>query len=914
MSAPQQTPGPPRFGQLTYTSFDAPDRGRAGGGWQVKDVSDGVSAAEQEFMRAGVATRFDSPQALPQFPTPADIAARPRRLVYAPIETGGCYWHTVPAGADASGRPGNVFAHVVVDRAPDTSVRPIERWGSPDWLAPYGADAVAVAELPGSAPAPAGMIDRAAILDFLLDPGTWRVGVLGLLLDAVDQAMHGGPGVVLGCADAENAARWIGAVSHFMSPGAAQTFGWSTFDRSSTVVDTLSRGVHLACVPARDAVDALDGCVVLGETDTPDLGEWGGEPHRTATGQLVPVTAWSVLAQTVLVDPGSARRALDHQDTLAAAVGDRDLANSWPLAMAVLANPELHDALPEATAVVLAQSPDTLSAFPDELAVVAHVVDEHLPRNMSEAWRVVADWQHGGRPAPVVWDVAGRVLTYRALADREWIRAASPAEFALFAAWPPSEDLERAAEKAMSALVTSQAADPAATAHDAVKTLDLLLHAHLLGDSGRDLAAELLDRVVVPVLCDHEAGPALVAGLGAVGTDTCHLLQSAVVGHPDFAGRPLGTRLAPDVLRWLVDEVRVPTAEDLTAAPSRCAEPLCAIVADAVFSVVKSGTAVHRKAWEGYASLALWRVIYEASAGGWAPSDVDALVDAYAWTVAQWCELVGAFPDHVAPRFLLPVLVLEQWGSEVEMVVKHIDANRGGASTVSGAAHPVDALAVSWALIRAQDQWDRIDDPRLRRALERHGWPVLKDYGDACPAQLPQDLLVRLAVVAVAGFQFFPPHNGTYMPTMPASHVDALARAVDQNSDFAVTALVDLVRSGALNEHWVIRSAVLSSPAAPHIESVLNRDDLLCRLQVGPAQARRSLLEQVAAIVMGDGDYRGPVGTFEVSASLRAEMRERHDVADRFRAGDAYARFASSWLEDVESGFVLLAHERSGRR
>lgn len=210
MSAPQPTPGPTRFGQLTYTSFDAPERGRAGGGWQVKDVSDGVSAAEQEFMRAGVATRFDSVQALPQFPTPADIAARPRRLVYAPTETGGCYWHTAPAGADASGRPGNVFAHVVVDRTPDDAVRPIERWGSPDWLAPYGADAVAAAELPHSAPAPGGNIDRAAVLEFLLDPGTWRVGVLGVLLDAVDQAMHGGPGVVLGCADSENAARWIG--------------------------------------------------------------------------------------------------------------------------------------------------------------------------------------------------------------------------------------------------------------------------------------------------------------------------------------------------------------------------------------------------------------------------------------------------------------------------------------------------------------------------------------------------------------------------------------------------------------------------------------------------------------------------------------------------------------------------------
>ncbi|MBA8964960.1 hypothetical protein JOJ86_006238 [Rhodococcus percolatus] len=913
MSAPQPTPGPTRFGQLTYTSFDAPERGRAAGGWQVKDVSDGVSAAEQEFMRAGVATRFDSVQALPQFPAPADIAARPRRLVYAPTETGGCYWHTAPAGADASGRPGNVFAHVVVDRGSDAAVRPIERWGSPDWLVPYGADAVAAAELPDNAPAPGGISDRAAVLDFLLDPGTWRVGVLGVLLDAVDQAMHGGPGVVLGCADSENAARWIGAVSHFMSPGASQKLGWSTADRSSTVVDTLSRGVHLACVPPGDAVDGIAGCVVLGETDTHEVGEWGGEPHRTATGQLVPVTAWSVLAQTVLVDPDSARRALDHQDILAAAVGDRDLAAAWPLAMAVIANPALHDALPEATAVVLAQSPDALASFPDELAIVGHVVDEHLPGNMDEACRVVAEWQRCGGPAPVVWDVAGRVLTYRALADREWIRASGPTEFALFETWPHSEDLEREAEKALSTLVQSQGTDPAAAAHDAVKTLDLLLHAHLVGDSGQHLAAQLLDRVVVPVLCDHAAGPALVSGLGAVGTVTYRLLQAAVAGHPDFAGRPLGARLAPEVLRWLVDEVRVPTSDELTAAPSRSAEPLCAIVADAVFSVVNSGTEDHKRAWEGYAPLALSRALYEASAGGWAPCDIDALVDAYPWTLAQWCELVSAFPDHVSPRFLLPVLVLEPWGPEVEMLVKHIDANRGSTS-VSGGTHPVDALAVSWALIRAQDQWDNIDDPRLRRALERHGWPVLKDYGDACPAQLPPDLLVRLAVVAVAGFQFFPPHNGTYMPTMPAEHIDALARAVDADSDFAITALVDLVRSGALNEHWVVRSAVLSSPVAPHIESVLSRDDLLCRLQVGPAQARRSLLEQVASIVMGDGDYRGPVGAYEVSAALRAEMRERHDVGDRFRAGDAYARFASSWLEDVESGFVLLAHERSGRR
>ncbi|CAG7581920.1 MULTISPECIES: hypothetical protein [Rhodococcus] len=58
------------------------------------------------------------------------------------------------------------------------------------------------------------------------------------------------------------------------------------------------------------------------------------------------------------------------------------------------------------------------------------------------------------------------------------------------------------------------------------------------------LAAALRDLAQMPV-----TKLALVTGLGAVGTDTYRLLQSAVTGHLDFAGRPLGARLAPEVLR-----------------------------------------------------------------------------------------------------------------------------------------------------------------------------------------------------------------------------------------------------------------------------------------------------------------------------------------------------------------------------
>lgn len=155
----------------------------------------------------------------------------------------GLYWHTVPAGADASGRPGNVFAHSMIDRSSASSiVRPIERWGSPDWLTPYGADEVAASTIDGTEPAPSGLASRDAVLDFLLEPTTWRIGTFSVLLDAVGRALAGGPVVVLGCQDTDRAAHWIAAVSHFMSPGTARRFSWSTFDRLHAVDDALPVG------------------------------------------------------------------------------------------------------------------------------------------------------------------------------------------------------------------------------------------------------------------------------------------------------------------------------------------------------------------------------------------------------------------------------------------------------------------------------------------------------------------------------------------------------------------------------------------------------------------------------------------------------------------------------------------------
>ena len=147
-----------RYGQLAYTSLDKPG---SAGGWQIKQVGGALSAAEAQTLVAGVRTAFDPVEPLPAYPTPEQLERGPRRLAYRRIDARSAgYWHTVPAGSDSTGRPGNVFAHAVLDRTPDAAPRhrPIQWWRSPQWVCPYGAAAVARAVLPDEAPGPAGVV------------------------------------------------------------------------------------------------------------------------------------------------------------------------------------------------------------------------------------------------------------------------------------------------------------------------------------------------------------------------------------------------------------------------------------------------------------------------------------------------------------------------------------------------------------------------------------------------------------------------------------------------------------------------------------------------------------------------------------------------------------------------------------
>ena len=377
-----------RYAQLLYASFDD---GRRGGGWQIKEETRGLTAAEREEITARIVAPFDVGPPLPQFPTPDDLAARPARLYYAPVNTGGAaaaYWHTSDAGNDATGRPGNVMAHVLLDRdvtAP-SDFRPIQLWKSVDWRRPYGINEVLAATLANSTvPQQNRSINPRECVDFLSDMSAPdRQTVFRVLLDAVARAMAGGPIVVLQLAHWADAPRWIAAVSFFMSVGTAQRFSWSTHDNARQVLADSRRGVHLICVvrPGADEL-ARGGVVVLDEADQPNIGGLGGA-HTTLRAQI-PVSAWSVLAEGVLFDEDIAVRVIERMDAIAAEAGDRGLTPAWPLAVAVLAESELAEFHTDARVVVAEEAPTDIGSNDWIAGQVAEAVAATAPVSVPEA-------------------------------------------------------------------------------------------------------------------------------------------------------------------------------------------------------------------------------------------------------------------------------------------------------------------------------------------------------------------------------------------------------------------------------------------------------------------------------------------------------------------------------------------------
>lgn len=841
-------------GALTYSSFDRGDG--VGGGWQVKE-SAGLDAGEAELLRSRVQTSVELAVPLPAFPTPDDVARLPRKLVHTPLDTergpAAAYWHTVPAGTDGSGRPGNVFAHVLLDRAPARgTVRPIELWRSPDWLTPFGPEQVVAAQL-GGAVGPGAAASREAVLDFLLDPDHWRTGVLSVLLDAVAAALAGGARVVLGTATADEAALWIGAVSHLASPGTCLRLGFSTYERAATLATSWARGVVLACVPTTDLARVVvdDEVVVLDAAEDPSLGDHGGEPHATAAGSVVVVTPWSVVAAVALQDRGTAELALTMADRAVGAVADEGLAPAWPLAAAVALAPEaLADATAEAGLVLAESSPPDLAGDADLFAAASRLVRAVAGEDTRSAWAALAGARTSSGELAVGQDLLLQVYLERALADPAWLAAPpAPLPAGYAPARPPAaSSLELAAAVVHGLREQAQAGgddeqDPLAAR--VLAALDLLGRARVLGavdPAVADAAAEVVERVVVPLLLDPHRGPALVARAGPVGEELlAGVVRPCVATHPALAGGVLGARVVGPVLDWLYPAPpAVPPVRRLLDAPAPADDLLAELGARIC---LRPGA--HRYA-AVLRPVVLWKLLLESSRGAPRLPAADPLFTE-PWPCDDLASLLHAFGDRVPPRLLAPSLLADPGTPALRYLLERLQH-----------ADPVPPTLGPWLLSD--------DDPGYAAAalrdllLRGDAW---RTGGDAARVRDDARHLVACAATALAGAPARAVHPAVAEEALVASCLDAAARpGADDGAGLlpvleravaagagerAVPAVVAAVRAGVLTGHQLVAAALVGAPGAPTSSLSTSRVGLLGGLRFRAGDYDLSVLEYAAS-------------------------------------------------------------------
>ena len=203
----------------------------------------------------------------------------------------------------------------------------------------------------------------------------------------------------------------------------------------------------------------------------------------------------------------------------------------------------------------------------------------------------------------------------------------------------------------------------------------------------------------------------------------------------------------------------------------------------------------------------------------------------------------------------------------------------------------------------------RVAVHRVDQRLFVFGWKLGHMATDRCPEGHAEDREPGTQVVSVA----FRAPVGGHVPQLPPEHEEALVDAVDRDAQYVVDALVELVRSGALNVYWVIVNAVFTSLSAPHVRSVLDRRDLLARFEVGPPSARTALLDAVAEIVLAEPGYRGPRDARGLMDAIHTELHDRRH-RDVDYACDIYAGFVGRWLEERLLSRDEMSWDRERRR
>ncbi|PRQ10572.1 hypothetical protein C1Y63_10690 [Corynebacterium sp. 13CS0277] len=315
-----------RFAQVTFASFAAGAHGEAAGssgGWRVGPTVD-AQAAHTQWVAANAPTQLHPVQPVDDFLSQEDIDSLPRRFEYVPPALGpqgaAAYLQSVPAGSDATGRPGNVFSHAFIDQLPHLPAPvpyPTDAYRGASFATPFRKTAVNQVRLQPAQPATpvedsedgyavAWLVVRQLLGD--------RSGALWALQAAVENPATLAVLVVRNNLDA---GYWLRALSATTTPSMAYaTWRLSTFERARTMhaARLLQAGYRIVCVPEADrqALAEVPHAELLTIID----------PADPATYRH-PVGDWSQLTQAALTDEQMVGTLVNHL----VAVSDA----AWPL-------------------------------------------------------------------------------------------------------------------------------------------------------------------------------------------------------------------------------------------------------------------------------------------------------------------------------------------------------------------------------------------------------------------------------------------------------------------------------------------------------------------------------------------------------------------------------------------------------
>ena len=879
-----------RFAQLVFTAVDDGD---GPGGWRARPA-EGLDPVEQRSLESAITTQLATARPIPAYPTPEEARALPRRLLYAPAAGGTAYWHTAPAGLDATGRPGNVFVHVVLDRTPqepEPAFRPTDLWRSPRWLTPFGHPQVLDA-VRGALPVPPwpdGPLHRGRVLEFLLDPGHWRMDVLAALLDAVAAAMTAGPPVVLAVDSPESGACWIAAVSHLMAAAASRRFHWSTLESPSTLDAAFELGVHLAVVPAALFPPGPQRHPVLHESEQLKPGLYGADPHRTAAGSEIAVTPWSVIAQEVLRDEETAAHALALQDAVGAEVGaEVDMARldpGWALAMAVAQMPELSEVQQDAARLVRDAGPVgpvALRTAPDLARAHADLIGDALGRSTGDLLAAAREEERAGAA-----DTAWTTYLFRVLDDDDWLRRPGgvPLPPETSSAWRhTAEFLERIGDRLerLAEGVEPGGAPPASDALLVLRLADAVIRCGAgPADEVARAAQHTVRRCASPLLLDHATARELVDAVGPLAEPTqLAVVRPAVAAAVEGLNRPRGERVQPAVLRWLFPVPPRPPADEGPA------DALLRELAAQVTAVVADPSAFARQALVD----AALEVTADATAAP-AEAEIARLVDGRRWPPAELRSVARYAARSPAIAKALLQSVLTEPNSALDGLLADLD-QAGPAWSVTRAGGSEAVLFSAVSVRRLAQTWWRGPQPEVtsRSARELAATaatllPAAADRGLG-PERLAGQLRVSVVAAVAVAVVCWP---GSRVPvSVGRPLLDALRDEQVHAAELIVTALQNAV----VAEVELVHAALCGAPGYPLPATVPEAVRELGRLTAVVGGESAALLEHVVRWRARNAAFVPHEMNDEVLHLVRQQLAPGsvYDEDDRLREVGAFAQ------------------------